>query len=92
MLIRKAPDFRYSDITPKRLYMNRRRFLAAAAIGSSLVGRARAANPPLHRFRVGLEFAFSGHRQLDGMITQHGAAGPDTGRACRIRSGTGPGR
>src|SRR5580704_10638189 len=30
-----------------------------------------AGNPPLHRFRVGLEFAFSGHRQLDGMIAQH---------------------
>ena len=28
-------------------------------------------NPPLHRFRVGLEFAFSGHRELDGMISQH---------------------
>jgi HD-GYP domain-containing protein (c-di-GMP phosphodiesterase class II) len=28
-------------------------------------------NPPLHRFRVGLEFAVSGHRDLDGMITQH---------------------
>jgi HD-GYP domain-containing protein (c-di-GMP phosphodiesterase class II) len=28
-------------------------------------------NPPLHRFRVGLEFAFSGHRDLDGMISQH---------------------
>jgi len=30
-----------------------------------------AGNPPLHRFRVGLEFAFSGHRVLDGMIAQH---------------------
>jgi HD-GYP domain-containing protein (c-di-GMP phosphodiesterase class II) len=30
-----------------------------------------AGNPPLHRFRVGLEFAFSGHRELDGMISQH---------------------
>ena len=30
-----------------------------------------AGNPPLHRFRVGLEFAFSGHRDLDGMISQH---------------------
>src|SRR5215467_15832885 len=30
-----------------------------------------AGNPPLHRFRVGLEFAFSGHRQFDGMINQH---------------------
>ena len=30
-----------------------------------------AGNPPLHRFRVGLDFALSGHRQLDGMISQH---------------------
>jgi HD-GYP domain-containing protein (c-di-GMP phosphodiesterase class II) len=30
-----------------------------------------AGNPPLHRFRVGLEFAFTGHRELDGMISQH---------------------
>src|SRR2546423_3466225 len=30
-----------------------------------------AGNPPLHRFRVGLEFAMSGHRELDGMIAQH---------------------
>jgi HD-GYP domain-containing protein (c-di-GMP phosphodiesterase class II) len=30
-----------------------------------------AGNPPLHRFRVGLEFAVSGHRELDGMISQH---------------------
>src|SRR3984885_5038798 len=30
-----------------------------------------AGNPPLYRFRVGLEFALAGHRQLDGMISQH---------------------
>ena len=30
-----------------------------------------AGNPPLHRFRVGLDFALSGHRQLNGMISQH---------------------
>ncbi len=30
-----------------------------------------AGNPPLHRFRVGLEFTLSGHRQLDGMISEH---------------------
>src|SRR6266567_2753429 len=30
-----------------------------------------AGNPPLHRFRVGLEFAVSGHRDLYGMISQH---------------------
>ena len=30
-------------------------------------------NPPLHRFRVGVEFAVSGHRDLNGMIEQHAA-------------------
>src|SRR5689334_7139926 len=28
-------------------------------------------NPPLHRFRVGLEFAISGRRDFDGMIERH---------------------
>ncbi len=28
-------------------------------------------NPPLHRFRVGLEFIVSGHREVDDMITHH---------------------
>jgi HD-GYP domain-containing protein (c-di-GMP phosphodiesterase class II) len=28
-------------------------------------------NPPLHRFRVGLEFAISGRRDLDDMISHH---------------------
>jgi sulfoxide reductase catalytic subunit YedY len=35
MLIRKPADLRYSNVTPKHLYINRRRFLAA---GSALVG------------------------------------------------------
>src|ERR1700729_686539 len=30
-----------------------------------------AGNPPLHRFRVGLEFALSGRRELDGMLSEH---------------------
>ncbi len=30
-------------------------------------------NPPLHRFRVGLDFVVSGHRDLNGMIAQHSA-------------------
>src|SRR5689334_11722668 len=30
-------------------------------------------NPPLHRFRVGVEFAVSGRHDLDGMIAQHAA-------------------
>ena len=35
MLIRKPADLRYSDVTPKQAYVNRRRFLAA---GSAIVG------------------------------------------------------
>ena len=35
MLIRKPADIRYSDVTPKNVYVNRRRFLAA---GSAIVG------------------------------------------------------
>src|SRR5689334_8139786 len=33
MVIKKAPVFRYSDITPKEVYMNRRRFLATGTAG-----------------------------------------------------------
>jgi len=35
MLIRKPADLRYSDVTPKQFYLNRRRFLAA---GSAIAG------------------------------------------------------
>jgi HD-GYP domain-containing protein (c-di-GMP phosphodiesterase class II) len=28
-------------------------------------------NPPLHRFRIGLEFAVSGHRDMDAMVEHH---------------------
>ena len=33
MLIKKAGDLRYSDITPKSVYLNRRQFLMASAGG-----------------------------------------------------------
>jgi sulfoxide reductase catalytic subunit YedY len=32
MLIRKTPEFRYSQVTPKEVYLNRRTFLAAGSI------------------------------------------------------------
>jgi HD-GYP domain-containing protein (c-di-GMP phosphodiesterase class II) len=35
------------------------------------VRKLGAGNPPLHRLRVGLAFALSGHREVDGMITTH---------------------
>src|ERR1700751_4626393 len=42
----------------------------AAAATMSLVG---SGNPPVHRFRVGLEFAISGRHDLDGMVAGHAA-------------------
>ena len=44
------------------------RSVRAAAATMRLIG---SGNPPLHRFRVGLEFAISGHRDFDGMIARH---------------------
>jgi HD-GYP domain-containing protein (c-di-GMP phosphodiesterase class II) len=40
----------------------------AAIAGLRSIG---AGYPPLHRFRVGLEFILSGHQEVDGMIAQH---------------------
>jgi len=42
--------------------------LRAAVAGIRSIGSGR---PPLHRFRVGLEFVLSGHREVDGMIAAH---------------------
>ena len=44
------------------------RSLRAAATGLRLIG---SGNPPLHRFRVGLEFAMHGYREVAGMIETH---------------------
>src|SRR5580692_8989988 len=49
-------------------YDHEQRGVVAVAAAMRRLGRGYA---PLHRFQVGLEFAFSGHRQLDGMIAQH---------------------
>jgi len=43
MLIRNAPDLRYSDVTPKALYVRRREFIQAAA--AAAVGAAAALSP-----------------------------------------------
>jgi HD-GYP domain-containing protein (c-di-GMP phosphodiesterase class II) len=49
-------------------YEHELRSVRGAAAAMRLVG---SGNPPLHRFRVGLEFAVSGHREVDDMIRQH---------------------
>src|SRR5438132_8499455 len=46
------------------------RSLRAVAAGMRRLG---SGNPPLHRFRLGLEFALSGHREVDDMINHHAA-------------------
>jgi HD-GYP domain-containing protein (c-di-GMP phosphodiesterase class II) len=38
---------------------------------ASMLRRVGSGSSPLHRFRVGLEFALAGHRDLDDMVAQH---------------------
>jgi HD-GYP domain-containing protein (c-di-GMP phosphodiesterase class II) len=46
------------------------RSLRAAAASLRLVG---SGNPPLRRFRIGVELALAGHRDFDGAIARHAA-------------------
>ena len=59
------------DIATKAIkYDHENRSLRMAAAGMRLIGAGHA---PLHRFRLGLEFVLSGHRETDGMIEHHAA-------------------
>jgi HD-GYP domain-containing protein (c-di-GMP phosphodiesterase class II) len=59
------------DLAMKAIkYDHEPRSLRMAATGMSFLG---SGHPPLHRFRLGLEFALSGHREVDGMIEHHAA-------------------
>ncbi len=49
-------------------YDHEPRSLRMMATGLSFLGHG---HPPLHRFRLGLEFALSGRREVDGMIESH---------------------
>ena len=51
-------------------YDYEQRSLRGAAATLRLIG---SGNPPLHRFRVGLEFALTGHKDVEGMIDRHSA-------------------
>ena len=51
-------------------YENWDRPLRAASAAVRLIG---SGNPPLHRFRIGVELALSGRSDFDGMIAQHAA-------------------
>ena len=59
------------DIAVKAIkYDHEPRGLRMAAAGMRFLGSGHA---PLHRFRLGLEFVISGHRETDGMIAHHAA-------------------
>jgi HD-GYP domain-containing protein (c-di-GMP phosphodiesterase class II) len=49
----------------------------SAAHGMRRIG---SGSPPLHRFRVGLEFALKGYRDLDGMVERHAALAAELAR------------
>ena len=59
------------DIALKSVkYDHEPRSIRMAATGIRALGSGQA---PLHRFRLGLAFALSGHREVDGMIAHHAA-------------------
>jgi len=59
------------DIAMKAIkYAHEPRSLRMASSGIRFLG---AGHPPLHRFRLGLEFLLSGHREVNGMIEHHAA-------------------
>ena len=61
----------------------RPRWLAASRSVVSMVRRLGAGNPPLHRLRVGLEFAVSGRREFLGVVADHAAHRRSARRAAR---------
>jgi HD-GYP domain-containing protein (c-di-GMP phosphodiesterase class II) len=59
------------DIALKSIkYDHEPKSLRMAATGMRFLG---SGHPPLHRFRLGLEFVISGHREVDDMIEHHAA-------------------
>ena len=69
------------DIAMKsRKYDYDMRSVRGAAAAMRFLG---AGHPPLHRFRLGIEFAISGHREVDGMIDHHAEDDAAARRAAR---------
>ena len=59
------------DIALKSIkYDHEPKSMRMASAGMRMLG---SGHPPLHRFRLGLEFAISGHREVDDMIAHHAA-------------------
>lgn len=58
------------DIAVKALKFEHEPGVRSAAAGMRRLG---AGHPPVHRFRLGLEFVLSGHREVEDMFTHHAA-------------------
>ena len=69
------------DIAIKSIkYDHDPRSLRMAATSMRFLG---SGHPPLHRFRLGLEFALSGHREVDDMVEHHAAIARHARRTSR---------
>jgi HD-GYP domain-containing protein (c-di-GMP phosphodiesterase class II) len=73
------------DIACKSIkYDHEPRSIRMAATGLRQLGAGLA---PLHRFRLGLEFAISGHRETDNMIAHHAAIARTMGEHLALSPG-----
>ena len=73
------------DIALKAIkYDHEPRSLRMAASSMRFLG---SGHPPLHRFRLGLEFVISGHREVDGMIAHHAAIARALGEQLELPDG-----
>jgi methionine sulfoxide reductase catalytic subunit len=63
MLIRKAPDLTYADVTPKSVYLNRRKFLRAMGI----VGASVAVGKGMSELALPSQFVLAGTK-LTGLV------------------------
>lgn len=60
MIFRKAPDLKYSDVTPKDVYLNRRNFLRAAGLlgaGAALAGGIKELTSPSSKVSAGTKLS-----------------------------------
>jgi HD-GYP domain-containing protein (c-di-GMP phosphodiesterase class II) len=71
-------------------YDHEQRSFAAIAASLRRIGQGHA---PLHRFQVGLGFAMSGFREMDGMIARHaelaGSLAAEIGLPAEVQAGVG---
>ena len=58
--------------------------LRSIRMATSGMRRIGAGNPPLHRFRIGLEFLLSGHREVNDMIDHHAAMARSLGEQLQL--------